>query len=111
MENYTQPQSDHDTLIEIRTLVGELKKEVRELKDGTHSQLNEHEGRIRALEDAAIRIQPDRRMARYDKTVTEWDEFKTRLKIYIGLIVSLAGFLGALLNQVLRIWLESHIGK
>ena len=88
MENFTQPQSDHDTLIEIRTLVGELKKEVQEMKNGTHAQLIEHERRIRLLEDLAI-----------------------RMKVYIGVAIGLGGLLGTILNQLLRVWLESHIGK
>ena len=68
--------------------MGELKKEVQEMKNGTHAQLIEHERRIRLLEDLAI-----------------------RMKVYIGVAIGLGGLLGTILNQLLRVWLESHIGK
>jgi len=105
------PNSDHDTLIEIRTLVSELKHDINHLREGTHVQLIEHDKRIRVVEDLITRVQPIERIVRGDRMLREWDEFKTRFKIYVGLIIAIGGILGAVLNQVLRIWLETHIGK
>jgi hypothetical protein len=111
MTQETWPSSDHDTLIEIRTLVSELKHDINHLRDGTHSQLIEHDKRIRAVEDLMVRIQPLERIAKSDRVYKEWDDFRSRLKVYVGLVVFFAGILGAVMSQVIRIWLETNLGK
>lgn len=105
------PSSDHDTLIEIRTLVSELKHDIKELQDGTHLRLLDHDKRIRTVEDLVIRTQPEQRIVRYDKVVHEWSDFQTRLKVYIGLLIALGGIVGAVASQLLRYWLDTHGGK
>lgn len=44
-------KTDHDLLIELRVLMLEARREIREVKDGTAKQLADHETRIRSLED------------------------------------------------------------
>lgn len=92
--------SDHDTLIEIRTLVGELKSEIKDLKDGTHLQLADHDRRIRGIEETAIRQQIDERVKKYDKTVFEWSDFKSKVKVYLTMATAAGGFLAWLLNLI-----------
>jgi len=43
--------NDHDLLIRIETLMGVLTLEMKELKDGTRFQINDHETRIKKLEN------------------------------------------------------------
>ncbi len=105
------PTSDHDTLIEIRTLVSELKHDINHLREGTHAQLIEHDKRIRTLEDLMVRVQPLDRIVQSDRVFKEWDDFRTRLKVYVGLTIAFGGILGALVNQLLRIWIETNLGK
>lgn len=105
------PSADHDTLIEIRTLVSELKHDITQLREVTHLQLIDHDKRIRSLEDLVVRFQPVERVAQSDRVFREWEDFKTRLKVYVGLTITVGGLLGVIINQLVRIWLESHIGK
>ena len=42
--------SDHDTLIEIKTVQQTMLTEIREMKDGTNTQIGNHEVRINRLE-------------------------------------------------------------
>jgi hypothetical protein len=111
MKQEPWPTTDHDTLIEIRTLVSELKHDINRLRDGTHSQLIEHDKRIRAVEDLMVRIQPLELIAKSDRVYKEWDDFRSRLKVYVSLVIFIAGILGAALSQVIRIWLETNLGK
>ena len=94
--------SDHDTLIEIRTLVAELKHDINQLREGTHIQLIEHDKRIRTLEDQNTRLQPDEKVKKYDKVAEEWGDFKTRLKVYIALVTLFGGVVGAIITQIIR---------
>ena len=94
--------SDHDTLIEIRTLVAELKHDINQLREETHAQLIEHDKRIRALEDQTTRIQPDEKIKKYDKIAEEWTDFKTRLKVYIAFVTIFGGIVGAIITQIIR---------
>jgi hypothetical protein len=98
--------SDHDTLIEIRTLVSELKHDISQLREGTHIQLIEHDKRIRTLEDQSTRNQPDEKIKKYDKVADEWNDFRTRLKVYIVLSSFFAGLIATALTTLLRIYLE-----
>jgi hypothetical protein len=43
-------QSDHDLLVELKTEMKFLRVDVKEIKDGTSAQLEDHEKRIRTLE-------------------------------------------------------------
>lgn len=97
--------SDHDTLIEIRTLVSELKHDVNQLREGTHIQLIEHDKRIRALEDQSTRIQPDEKIKKYDKVADEWADFRTRLRVYIAISSFFAGLIATVLTTLLRVYL------
>lgn len=92
--------SDHDTLIEIRTLVGELKGEIKELKDGTHMQLHDHDRRIREIEETGIRQQIDERVKKYDNVAFEWIDFKSKLKVYLTMATAAGGFIAWLLNLI-----------
>jgi len=49
--------SDHDTLIEIRTEVRGLKEDIADIKSGTSSQLGNHEIRLVSLEVSKTRQQ------------------------------------------------------
>jgi phage host-nuclease inhibitor protein Gam len=42
--------NDHDILIEVRTKLEGLKKDIQDLKDGTSTQISDHETRIVNLE-------------------------------------------------------------
>jgi len=46
----TVDQSDHDILIELRVLLGEMRRDMSDMKDGTNKTLADHETRMRALE-------------------------------------------------------------
>lgn len=97
--------SDHDTLIEIRTLVSELKHDITQLREGTHIQLIEHDKRIRTLEDQTLRLQPDEKIKKYDKLAEEWSDFKTRFKVYIALSSFFAGVVATLFTTLIRVYL------
>ena len=43
-------QSDHDILIEVKTRLNELIRDVKEMKDGTQAKIEDHEHRIQYLE-------------------------------------------------------------
>ncbi|HLH93535.1 MAG TPA: hypothetical protein VKW08_00310 [Xanthobacteraceae bacterium] len=44
-------KTDHDLLIELRVLITEMRRDMREMKDGTSTTLGDHEKRIRSLEE------------------------------------------------------------
>ncbi len=43
-------QCDHDVLIELRTEMRMIRQDIKELKDGLSTRVNDHESRIRSLE-------------------------------------------------------------
>lgn len=45
-------KTDHDLLIELRVLLTEMRRDMRDMKDGIGTTLADHEKRLRALEDA-----------------------------------------------------------
>jgi tetrahydromethanopterin S-methyltransferase subunit G len=47
---YAEYKTDHDLLIELRVVSSEIRRDIRELKDGTHQKLDDHEARLRVLE-------------------------------------------------------------
>jgi hypothetical protein len=47
----TEYKTDHDLLIELRILLIEMRRDMRDMKEGTTATLVEHEKRIRSLED------------------------------------------------------------
>lgn len=46
----TRGSMDHDLLIELKTRLEALKNDIKDLKDGTSTQINDHELRITAME-------------------------------------------------------------
>lgn len=48
-------QSDHDLLIELRVIITEMRRDMKEMKDGVALTLTDHEQRLRALEKAGER--------------------------------------------------------
>ena len=48
----TKFDGDHDLLIELKTRMEGLKADIKELSDGTKTQISEHEVRINILEDS-----------------------------------------------------------
>jgi len=49
-KEYADYKSDHDLLIELRVVSSEIRKDIKDLKDGTHDMLTDHELRLRVLE-------------------------------------------------------------
>ena len=43
-------KNDHDLLIELRTRMEDLRKDIQEIKDGTSFKIDSHEDRINKLE-------------------------------------------------------------
>ena len=43
---------DHDLLIELKTRIEGIKADIKDLKDGTSTQINDHENRLNSLESA-----------------------------------------------------------
>ncbi len=50
MDNSDHQQSDHDLLITLHSEVRGLRKDIKDLTDGSATKLDDHEGRIRRLE-------------------------------------------------------------
>jgi hypothetical protein len=48
-------KDDHDILIELKTRMEDLKVDIKELKDGTASKIDNHETRLTALEVSKTR--------------------------------------------------------
>jgi hypothetical protein len=48
-------ESDHDILIELKTRLEDLKGDIKELKDGTASKIDNHEKRLNLLETSKTR--------------------------------------------------------
>jgi pyruvate-formate lyase-activating enzyme len=48
----TRGSLDHDLLIELKTRLEALKNDIKDLKDGTSTQINDHENRLNTLESA-----------------------------------------------------------
>jgi hypothetical protein len=49
----TEYKTDHDLLVELRVLMTELRRDMRDMKDGTGTILTDHETRLRSLEATA----------------------------------------------------------
>lgn len=43
-------QSDHDLLIELKTIVEAIQKDIGEMKDTTRVRVDDHETRLRSIE-------------------------------------------------------------
>lgn len=50
MEDITK-MNDHDLLVTMHEQIKGIKSDIRDLKDGTSAKLNDHETRIRRLEN------------------------------------------------------------
>jgi pyruvate-formate lyase-activating enzyme len=48
----TRGSLDHDLLIELKTRIEGIKADIKDLKDGTSTQINDHENRLNTLESA-----------------------------------------------------------
>lgn len=48
-------KTDHDILIELKTRMGDLKDDIKDLKDGTSAKIDNHDARIVALETSKTR--------------------------------------------------------
>lgn len=47
-------QSDHDILIELKTRMEDIRRDIQDLKDGTSVKISDHEKRIGLLEKSNI---------------------------------------------------------
>lgn len=57
-------RQDHDTLIEVKTMVGNLSTDVKIMGDGINARLIDHEARIRKIEETIISTQPEKNIIR-----------------------------------------------
>lgn len=98
-------QSDHDILIELRTIVQSLKEDIKAFADVTQKQLQDHESRIRGIEERNIKFDASSLVPKYDKMWEEWETLKSNwklLSIIAGIIFTIvASVLARGLNKVL----------
>lgn len=52
-------RQDHDTLIEVKAMLGGLITDVKEMKDGIHVSIADHETRLRIIEKVHEAVQPE----------------------------------------------------
>ncbi len=91
-------RSDHDLLIELRTVLEILRRDVQGLGQ-TIANVDE---RMRQLERITARYSLDR----YEQMLSEWHEFKARLRVYGALgamaMTLSASVLSHLLDRLIR---------
>lgn len=92
-------RADHDTLIRVETLMGQIATDIKEFKDGLRSTINDHDTRIRLQE----KINEQFPLAVLSKELhenTEWiRDFKTRYKT----IVMMSGLTGAMITFIVSV--------
>lgn len=96
------PTTDHDILIQVRTLVEVLREDVRALQQSVNSVQSSLGDRLTALEQQSVRYPAER----YEQVAQEWQDFRARLRVYaalMGLATTVAAsVLSRLLSEALR---------
>lgn len=88
---------DHDTLIRVEVAVGDIRMDIKELKDGVKDTINNHETRLLKLEKAVT----DERVKAFDDLLLWQRDFNTRWKFVVaiaGVVGSLTGFIATFLS-------------
>lgn len=93
------PSSDHDILIQVRTLVEVLREDLRAMQASLNSLQSSLGDRVAALEQHAVRYPLDR----YEQVAQEWAEFRARLRVYATLL-ALASTIAASVLSRLIVW-------
>ena len=97
-------QADHDTLIELKTIVKgfleQYKTDMKELKDGIKLRVDDHEMRIKTIEDDIVAMGGSKTAWERFILVEKWvNEFQLRWKT----IVLVATTIGSVVTVVLGI--------
>lgn len=100
-------RSDHDLLIRLESKVDDIASDVKDLKDGTGTKLNEHELRIRKLEETAEKAQVDKRLNQIDELITWMANTKVSIKYVIAIVATATSILTFFLKLALDYWLRT----
>lgn len=106
MEKQTA-QSDHDLLIELKVLVKNLREEISRHNDNVVTMMNNHDGRLRKIEDLIIKTDPENKILRYDRVAEEWDNFKVSWKIWVTVAGGILTFVAAIVSR----WVNAFIDR
>lgn len=102
MAEISEPQKDHDLLIEINTILKQVVRDIQDLKDGTSVKIADHEKRIESIErwkssvEKEIAKVPDQEKC-IDKLDKELSNHSLGNKITLGIYATLGGALSWLL--------------
>lgn len=84
-DNGKSNTTDHDLLIELRISLLDIKQTLQNMSNQYSMRLNEHEIRVRKLEDLALTLNPGETFKELHNN-TEWiNGFKSRLSVYIAI--------------------------
>ena len=86
----TEYKTDHDLLIELRVLMTEIRRDMRDMKDATSSTLADHEKRLREME-GKIPEKLEERLRTLEAQQNSWLGKQSIIGGGVGLAASLIG--------------------
>lgn len=91
----TEYKTDHDLLIELRVLLTEMRRDMREMKDGNTAILTDHEVRIRKLENDRV---PEDLVKRVQTLEAQSNSWLGKQSVISGGLGIIAGLIGSLIS-------------
>lgn len=111
MEQTLLSPNDHDLLIENRVDVRDIKKDIKDIKDGISAQLNDHEGRIKKLETLVDQTNPLEKLKEFDTLQKQFIEQTLAAKFERRNWSVIGGVISALLVTLLEGLILHFVGK
>lgn len=96
---------DHDTLVRVEAKMDNLSADVKVMGDGIQAKLNDHELRVRKLEDLTISVQPLEQIKKLHEVEKKVDGLE-RLQWLVGIIGGLIVFVVTQLPNWFRIFFK-----
>lgn len=94
--------SDHDLLVRLTVRVEDMARDLKEIKDNTQSTLGSHDLRLRKLEDSHLSVQPEKNLVKFYQLLGEWEDFKSRWKVYALLGGTVLAIIISILTEFIR---------
>lgn len=95
-------QSDHDLLIRLETIVNQIAIDVKELKDGTNSKLENHGARIALVEKFVDEHNTARVLQKVEEHHLWIRDFNTRWTTVLIITSTVTGGVVFIIDKILR---------
>jgi hypothetical protein len=109
-KNDAWTKEDHDTLIEIKTIVGVLRTDLGNHLVSMIAEIAKLDARIKPIEDRNMRVNADVLVQKYDGMYDEWNRHKERLNVQRGYVLAAATISSIIFTQGIRYVFE-HVIK